>query len=378
MGGVAGKPDNATPDQVNSELIDAYYEIPLDYRSIRIGSGETVGDAYSRAFARLYFLKALYRLAPETSTTLGTADARAAARVESEIWGTLGPEIEAASNAVREAKDLLEVGPIKTPLRESMERAIQSIDKWMHTPEAEALKTAAGFLSQHVNAWQERWSLEDDWIADAAYMTLMVFQAYAAAGYWFEGPLVLDVKSLYTSTHDGKELKVSYDDRALDVKDQEVAAKTLFRFTPNHKLIEVPIHLDHLKHPPRVVDDGECEDDGWFGTFDPRTESIEAATTRLLESIRPRLHRALEAIAAEDRELNGALAPVQFRSPVAFEWLVQFQVLGQSRGDIARELAGARRRGDPNWTGGEDHYKSNVGKRIREAAELVGLTLRDA
>ena len=90
------------------------------------------------------------------------------------------------------------------------------------------------------------------------------------------------------------------------------------------------------------------------------------------------MRRALENITREDRLVNGALTIPPFRKTNAFDWLVFIQVLGHSRGDIARELAAARRERDPEWAGGEDDYKSNVGKRIRKVAELIGLTLRDS
>ena len=322
----------------------------------KIGTGTTVPVEYVQSQSRAWFFGALYRLAPhvsqdllrsETFELLGRHDAivdqwQAAVKI---AWPDFGDQIKHATTH---------------PLYEST-------------------VVAAEPLNRAIVAWQQSYHLTGEWLFAAAQETIRA----ARDAFGYPEPL----RELTDHLPNGLPLMLDNVDRVahphIDKELYAFAHKPLnspgwLHWTPTHKEIQLPVYLDSLKHPPQVFDDGEWEDDGWFGTFDPRTESIEAATKRLLETLRPRVRRALEAIAAEDRELNGALASVQFRTPVVFEWLVRFQVLGHSRGDIARELAAARRQRDPKWAGGEDHYKSNVGKRIREAAELVGLTLRDA
>lgn len=339
------------PDGINQELIDAYYDIPIKFTSISLGSGATVAPSYRRAHARLYFSKTLYKLAPETATSLATDDARRAAMLVSEKWIASRSDRNAAMDAGEDVADNLEVGPIKPHLRNRMLRAVELFDRYLNSQEVQDLKSAAAFLSRHVNDWQERWTLTDEWIADAAYLTLDVLRAYQEDGHWFEGPLVLDMESLKATAHDGKQPNPL---RLLPFD---------LPYAPSHEQIYIPVYLDALKHPDVVLDDGELEDDGDFGDFDPRTQTVEAAVKRLMPALEARLRRALEHIATEDQTLNGAMPPLAYRSATAFEWLVRYQVLGETKAGIART---------------DNKDRRHVVREINRAAALIGLTLRES
>ena len=107
--------------------------------------------------------------------------------------------------------------------------------------------------------------------------------------------------------------------------------------------------------------DASIPDDGLFATFDPRAETIDSGVERILPVLKIRLRQVLWLIAAEDIIENETYFPPSSHSAVAFEWLVRYQVLGQSKIEIARSVE-------------KDHR--HVGREINRAAELIDLTLR--
>lgn len=335
---------------VDPEFIDAYHSEFTTLGALSRRSGATVAPSYRQAQARLVFFKALYQLVPDTSSSLGTDAARESERIVSENWRALRPDTDAYLEALNELLERLKPGPISSELREIGDQFIEH-SRWVHTPEARCMRDAAGVLSRHVAKWQARWNLPDAWIADACYMTLMVFQSYADEGWWFEGPLVLDFESMRARIHDGKQQPAE-----LSRADWAAADST-----PDHLAIDIPVYLDHLKYLPQEFEDGGLEDDGEISTFDPRTEDIDHATERLLASLRPRVRARLESIVAGDLKLNGAVSPIRLRSFAAFEWLVRYQVLGESRNAIAKAV-------------GKD--RAHVTREVNRAAEMIGLTLR--
>lgn len=171
----------------------------------------------------------------------------------------------------------------------------------------------------YVSQWQDRYDLHDPWISGAARTTLEM-----VGGRDYSGSLLL--------------------------------------FAPDaHEWIP--------KAMPIVLNGQD------LGTFDPRNETLSAACLRLLPELEARLKESLQAVVDNDRALEAAQAPVMYKSAKAFEWLVRVQVLGDSRGEIARSLADARKAQDPDWTYRPDSYKSYVGKEIKRAADQCGLTL---
>ncbi len=176
-------------------------------------------------------------------------------------------------------------------------------------------------LDAHVSQWQDRYDLHDPWISGAARTTLEM-----VGGRDYSGPLLL--------------------------------------FAPD-------AHVWIPTATPIVINGDD------LGTFDPRNETLSAACHRLLPELEARLKESLQAVVDNDRALKAAQAPVMYRTDKAFEWLVRYQVLGESRGSIARSLAGKRLAREPHWDYRPDVYKSHVGKEIKRIADQCGLTLRE-
>ena len=183
-------------------------------------------------------------------------------------------------------------------------------------------------------------------------------------------PLMLQDYDRYIDVHDGKEA-----DRVRPVR----AWREVLRWTPAHKTINVPVYLDDLKHPSIEVRGVRVEDEGEFGSFDPRTDTVDAAAKRLMPTLEARLRDALARIEADDRESNDAIDPLRTRKTTAFEWLARYQVLGESRRQISYSLAQEKWGQDPDWERPHNPYDNTgyVGREIKRVADLIGLTLRE-
>ena len=211
--------------------------------------------------------------------------------------------------------------------------------------------------------WQGKYTLPDLWIREYASATMNTAMAvWNAWGKPHFLPLDLSV-AWDTGMHDGK--APNRDAYPTDPFQR-------YTSTPEIALVDVPVYLDMLKYAGGdawvVLDKetgdplGEVADDGLLGTFDPRTETVKEAEARLLDAIRPRLREALERIVASDRVKLGAIDPITYRSPTAFEWLVRYQVLGEDMGDIAAS-AGVSIQA--------------VSTALHKAKDAIGLTLRE-
>lgn len=272
----------------------SWHHMMTNARSLTFGRGATVTASYMRRQARAAFLGALSREAPDITNDLITLEldrlSQCAFRIRLRWLDEINADISDAA-AWQAAKE--------TQQYHDLMRANQAV-------------------ADYIGNWQNRHSLTEDWIWEAAYATArLAMDAGPRYGIPIPSPvpLILGDSDVYESPHIDK---YSYEfDRA----------PRTFVFTPMHKIIDVPVYLDDLKYPPRQFEGIEQDDDGWLDTFDPRTEDVDAATDRLLETLRPRVRHALASIVAQDRELNGTQLPVTYRSPAAFEWLVQFQVL---------------------------------------------------
>lgn len=171
---------------------------------------------------------------------------------------------------------------------------------------------------EHVSRWQDRFNLPDAWIARSARLTLEAANERYRRGETYDGPLVLDSSEVDASTHS-------------DDDGEPILAALLA--------------------------DGDD-----LGSFDPRRETVNDATDRLLPELETRLRRVLQSIADDDETLNDAMKPVSLKSANAYEWLVRYQVLGRSRNQIAEE-------------DGVD--RPNVSRAVSNTAQLIGLTLRE-
>jgi thioredoxin reductase (NADPH) len=105
--------------------------------------------------------------------------------------------------------------------------------------------------------------------------------------------------------------------------------------------------------------------------FDARSETPDAAKRRIQMELDPLVEAAVEGKVAEDLAHGDAVVSRGIRNINAFDWLVRFQVIGLSRADIARAVAAEQGKDDPNL------YRSNVGRAVRRAANLIELPLRD-
>ncbi len=273
--------------------------------SLRIGSGATAPERFVQEQARALFAKALYRLVPQTTDRLLTDEALA-----------------------------LPGHPLRTDLSDAESTQI------------------VGRLTAHAVAWQQRHHLEDAWIVPGLLYSVVFASATQAIGHPWSGPLLL--ANLAVDAHYG-----------LKTAPQTVSTNAFMavRPIPEHELEMRPVYLDMLKRPDIEHAHGVVEDDGDFGAFDPRTESVDAAAKRLMPELETRLRRALESIAEDDRTLNGAQLPVTFRKSTGFEWLVRYQVLGESRNHIAT-------------ADGVD--RAQVSRQVQRTADLAGLTLRES
>lgn len=289
---------------------------------LRLGTGETVPGTFIQAQARGVFAMELYRLAPQSTEHLLSEEARAIYTSFVEAW-----------------RDQYDTTARGKPLRyKPYPVVVDTLDK----------------LEAHIHDWQHRYQLSDEWIAKAAMRTFKNAREMPSFnGKKYSGPLFVFDKSV--TAHDGKNT----------AWDGHPVFPEIFRrgFTPVHHLREIPVSLDMLKRPDIKYAHGVSEDDGNFGTFDPRTETVAAAAKRLMPVLENRLRRALEGIAKDDRILNGAQLPVTFRKTTGFEWLVRYQVLGESRNHIAA-------------ADGVD--RAQVSRQVQRTADLVGLTLRES
>lgn len=224
-------------------------------------------------------------------------------------------------------------------------------------------------LSEAARKWCLDLNLDDPWIHDAAVFSL----GYTVAPVATEEDLVVEDVQRHRCRFRPVNYKrvnqwvgkITPEEESKRLSDFRKFGRMVWQ--PEYDFVNVPIYFDHLKPLRELVYDdngdpyGEFEDDGWLTSFDPRTEKVKAVTDRVLETLRPRVQAAVEAIAAADREHHGDLPAVEFRSPRPFEWLVRYQVLGETYSGIARS---------------ESITPANVRKAVLKAATLAGLTLR--
>lgn len=306
-------PLSELPEELNRNLLLAYMQTPLECESARLGPGAMVHRDYARAMGRLHFFFAMHRMKPEVCHSLCNDEAVEAAAKGQLAWQASRPQLDAMMNAHQAVMDLLEVGPIKPALREALRRGVEASAPWLESEAANSIRCKGKMLSAHVWAWQERWNLLDDWIADAAYLTLDFAGAASTEGYWFDGPIALDMDSL----HARHEVMVSEQHNAVTID---------------------------------------------LGSFDLGSESVSGGADRIIRDIaRPQILESLNELKKEAVARLNAVSTMAFRSTSAFEWLVRYQVFGESKNAIAKDV-------------GKD--RGHVTREVNRAAELIGMTLR--
>lgn len=277
--------------------------------ALRIGTGATIPRSYAQNRARALFASALYDVLPESTSDLLTPDA---------LTQTITARIRR--------------GNFTDPER-----------------------LAAGeYLDRHVLDWKRRYRLRNFWVGPALERTLALSAiAREQDGILYHGPISLTDPQV--GVHDGLE---DFDECGIPrSRGEPIMMPEKFA----HILPERSIDLDDLVHPDVVNNRAIPGHTGAIGFFSPRRETIDAAVKRLLPDLESRLRIALQRIAADDVALNDAIEPVTFRKITAFEWLVRYQVLGESRSAIAK-------------VDGVD--RANVSRAVNSTATLIGLTLR--
>lgn len=295
---------------------------------LRIGRGAAVERSEAEARGREIFAKVLYGLVPNTTAWLVSDRALDVERAYQVAH-------DEALHAAAGDPDLVQ-----------LPYSVDVLGK-CSPPFAAVLDAKWAVIEE----WQQRFRLYDDWVAALAWETMRTAREMQDVELEYSAPLVLGA--------------LSWVGRDYESDAYLTRREVVFEYgRPIY-----PVFVDDLKLPT---------DEGGFDMYTPLTEDLDTATKRLLEALRPRVRHALESIVAEHHEQYDDPLPVAFRKSTAFEWLVRFQVLGESRADIARELARQRKRRDPNWQGDHKDYASHVGREIRRVADLIGLTLRDA
>lgn len=221
-------------------------------------------------------------------------------------------------------------------------------------------------LANAIVDWQNKYTLLDGWIFDAANRTI---DAYDYFGFFQDPPPDEPLHAwdvglyLVTQSDDGSYSGNLHHGR--EGQEPLTMANRNRRILCSHEIVDIPISVYDLRYPEMVILESgwEWEDDGSIGTFDPRTETIDSAVKRMLPELERRLRHNLELHVDDDKAWNDAIPPVTYRSTKAFERLVRFQVLGESRNQIAKA---------------DGVERQNIGPQLKETARVIGLTLRDA
>lgn len=318
-----------TPVEAYRRIL-AWHTMMAELKSLGVGRGETVNARFWSRQVRAVFFGALYRLVPDVTTDLLT-----------EGFDVLTIE---ALRLRRELPDPSEDG------------------SWREGDTLQRLDKINDDILWFVLRWQERHNLRDSWITEAAFATARLQWAGDAYGFSTPNPmpLILGDGDLWNGLHTDK-------DGYWFAQRRESPLRLVW--VGEHKHVRVPVYLHDVGNPwcPVVDDAGDVVD--WadddiqeIGTFDPRTEDVQTVADRIfVDVIRPRLVRRLNIIKTEDTERNGAIEPAPFRTVQAFEWLVRYQVLGESKNAIAK---GVRK------------DRSYVTTEVNRVSAMIGLTLR--
>lgn len=281
--------------------------------NLQFGRGATVSHVYVHEQARVLFADALFRLAPETTTKFIT----------------------------REAVQLYKTVYDTTSSGSDDDRRVAQIR-----------------LDQHIAHWQEQYHLHDPWIKPKLLRSLVPATIFPHwKGLRQPGPLSLSWH--HVGVHGLDEEGVPFAAGWYLPRAGGAHGPTMHTLTVG----------DLVQAGPEG--DGCIRDAGDIGSFDPRQQSVDDAMRILMPALEARLRNTLQAIVTEDLEQTDATRSKTLKKTTPFEWLVRFQVLMESRAAIARSLAEANDKDDP------DLYRSHVGREVRRVAELIEITLRD-
>lgn len=295
---------------------------------LRIGEGSTVTASYEQRHARQLFAAALHRLVPDLTDSLLTAEGL-----------TLSKQADIAS---AELSTYAEKVVDQDAADHSVSNSIEVMTAFVRAREA---------LDAHIHRWQDRYRLTDEWVNISARTTLAMVAQLRSEGTDVDGSVPLLVGDPQSEAHRGRTEPLS-----------TIGVRNEMWVGPRHEFVRAPLFIDDLKWPDIERNGDMIADNGFFSTFDPRTETVDKAVEHMLPVLEIRLRRALERIIWEDHIMNETKPSTTFRSAAAFEWLVRYQVRGESKRDIARVIGKSA---------------SHVPREVNRAATLVGLELRD-
>lgn len=230
-------------------------------------------------------------------------------------------------------------------------------DKARRPAISDAFPEGVSGYGQAIAAWQDTFHLPDLWCHLAADQTVRIAACPTEVRSVLAYPDDLIDRIIWLGGPDA--IANLYEGKAPEPRLSDIRT---FKFTPEHLQRKRDIYLDDLKLPDEVYEpDGAWQDEGCFGVFDPRAETVDDAVKRLMPELESRLRRALETMVVEDTV--GDTVPVRDLPPVRhFDWTVRYQVLEESYSRIAHT----------------DHVdRKAVTRAVRKVADIIGLTLRD-
>jgi len=289
---------------------------------LRLGQGVTVSSDFVRARARMRFFWSLRELLPSSTADLVN---ETGLNVVSEWAEAMG----------RWAVDVLAMNEQGILTESSSRESNDTVQPYFRA------------LLDHIAAWQRSLRLLDPWITRSAMFILTASRScFALTEEYYDGPL--SVRNVAVSVHDGLS--------GWSVLREDPPMRQCWKCMLKRR----EISIGDLKSQ-RVPSEGEYPNQDVIGWFDTRTDTVTKAIERLMPKLEEHLIATLERIEQEDRAVNDAISPVTFRSPAAFDWLVRYQVLGESRNGIA-------------LADGKD--RAHVTREVNRLAALIGLTLR--
>ncbi|MGC4108710.1 MAG: hypothetical protein QM753_20495 [Thermomicrobiales bacterium] len=196
---------------------------------------------------------------------------------------------------------------------------------------AEDIRGAQGAVRDFLWRWQETYNLRDDWVAVHVLFVMASVHEHRkeyspdrAAEWW--------------------QLSVEWMKWAEDVE-----RRNMIKLTDLHQ----PHGTLSIFTSPR--------DRGDLGTFDSTVETIDVAVKRIMPELERRLRETLNRLVTTAITLDGAVKSVTLKDTRAFEWLVRYQVFGESKNAIAKDV---------------DRDRGHVTREVNRMAEWIGLTLR--
>jgi hypothetical protein len=285
----------------------ALYLSRLGSNPLALGVGETTSRRFAAERSRRLFLDAMHRLVPEVTRDLTTDRGCEATRRCAKAMDELRATKQAREQAL-------------SPMS-GFDEYVETLDPYLTSPAHDAFGRASDDMGKHIERWQQRFHLSgrssDRWLKGAAEATLWIAHYYREDGTTYEGPLLLGYQDVNVPLHEEEEV-------APDPSQSSLPG------LKRHEIFPAGLWIDDLR-----IHDFANGHDGPFGNYDPRKEKVEDAAKRLLPDLDIRLRTLLKTVAYMDLKDNDALKATTLRTTKKFEWLVRYQVMNQSKVEIA-------------------------------------------